>query len=528
MIIDSRIASETGEYDILIVGAGPAGIAMANELDGTGLRVALLESGGEEFDGDTQELYDGDVTGLEEEFDLTASRLRFLGGTSNHWGGRCVPLDPIDFARAPFSGLTGWPISREELLRYYPRANTYCGVGEFEYEPDAATGMTAEDFLMPADSSVEAAIVRQSSVNFGETYRDALRASDNVHLWLWANLTGLGFSSDGTVEGVQIQTLDGQVLEFRAPNVVLACGAIENARILMLANRANATTYGDAGGLLGAGYMDHPAGGAAFLHPTQTLVHNPHWDKDLASTDGVPLWLLWRLRDEVLDREGLANGQFYLLPFRESTHAERDREAKRGMVALRQIAKWAVGHGKYDFSLSDSYCEFILNTDAMAATTITGGWGEAPVQKVLLKYEAEQQPTRDNRVTLGERPDRFGQALPVLHWAPGEFDRDSLLRTTTLIGAACGRADIGRVELEPNFEKPYFGTTTSWHQIGTTRMSEAASDGVTDPDGRVHGTTNLYMVGGSVMPTSGRANPTLTIVALTLRLTDHLKAKMET
>ena len=100
MIIDSRIASETGEYDILIVGAGPAGIAMANELDGTGLRVALLESGGEEFDGDTQELYDGDVTGLEEEFDLTASRLRFLGGTSNHWGGRCVPFDPIELADA--------------------------------------------------------------------------------------------------------------------------------------------------------------------------------------------------------------------------------------------------------------------------------------------------------------------------------------------------------------------------------------------------------------------------------------------
>ena len=106
----------------------------------------------------------------------------------------------------------------------------------------------------------------------------------------------------------------------------------------------------------------------------------------------------------------------------------------------------------------------------------------------------------------------------------GQYDRDSILRTTELIGQAAGAADLGRLELEPHWDEPWWGATTSWHQVGTTRMSEGPTDGVVDPDCLVHGTRNLYVAGGSVMPTAGRANPTLTIVALTIRLADHLKA----
>ncbi len=524
MIIDGRSDDRAGplDYDLVVIGAGAAGITLANELDGTGLRVALLESGGRAFDPETQALYDGTVTGLEE-IDLGAARLRFLGGTTNHWGGRCVPMDAIDFARAPLSGMTGWPFPRAALDPYYPKANEYCGVGAFDYAPNAAEGVTEGDLLLAGDDIVETVVVRQSSVNFGEKYAGMLEASKNVDLWLWTNVTGFAVTPEGVVESLETRTLSGAERTFRGRQVVLATGGVENPRLMMILNDRNGTSFGDAGELLGRCYMDHPAGGAGFLHPTGDIGEKAYWDKDVAAADGTPLWLLWRLRDEVIEREGLANTQFYLFAFRDQTTAARDREARQGMSALRQIAKWSVGRGAHDFRLSDAYCQVITSTDAMVASTLSDS-GTAPVERVLLKYEAEQQPTRDNYVILGEETDAFGLPRPILNWAPSEADRDSILRTTELIGQAAGAADLGRLELEPHWDEPWWGATTSWHQIGTTRMSEGPTDGVVDPDCLVHGTKNLYVAGGSVMPTAGRANPTLTIVALTIRLADHLKA----
>ena len=175
MIIDGRQSDglPKTDYDLVIVGAGPAGISVAHALDGTGLRIALLESGGDDYDDAAQDLNEGTILG-NDSYDLASSRLRLLGGTSNHWGGQCTPLDEIDFRRAP-PGFTGWPFAKSELDPYYARAHDYCDVGEARYDAGALAPDDPGLWLFRDRDEVKTAVLRQSApTRFGEKYRAAL------------------------------------------------------------------------------------------------------------------------------------------------------------------------------------------------------------------------------------------------------------------------------------------------------------------------------------------------------------------
>jgi choline dehydrogenase-like flavoprotein len=526
MILDgrSRDAARVEAYDVLIVGAGPAGITLALELQGQGLRIGMLESGGDSFDPDTQMLYDGEVTGHTGVIDLAAVRLRYLGGATNHWAGRCLPLDRIDFERAPLSGLSGWPISYDAMLPFYERAHPYFGIGRFVYDPLEIDPIISDGLLLPEAEALRTAIIRVSEVQFGPQYESDLAQSQDIQLWLWTNVVGLETDRDGEVTAVSTQTLDGLRRRFTAQVVVLACGAVENARQLLAHNARGGQRLGDAGGFLGRCYMDHPAGGAAFLWPTTPLRQSVYWNFP-PDIDGTTLRPLWTLTEETLEREGLANAQFYLIPH-EETSDPRIREANRGWWELRNVAKWAIGQDRDRITLSDAYCQVINSADMMAADMLGMLDRDAPVQRLLLRYEAEQLPDRASYVSLSDTRDALDMPRADLHWSPTEADRDSILRSTILIGQEVGAAGFGRIELEPYFDERYANMNTSWHQLGTTRMARDPRNGVVDPDCRVHGSPNLYVAGGSVMPTGGRANPTLTIVALSIRLADHLKRRL--
>jgi choline dehydrogenase-like flavoprotein len=144
----------------------------------------------------------------------------------------------------------------------------------------------------------------------------------------------------------------------------------------------------------------------------------------------------------------------------------------------------------------------------------------------LVKYEAEQAPNPRSRVNLHHsKRDQLGLPATQLDWQLSDFDKFSIRRTAELIGIELGRAGLGRVRTDIDEDLSKFPLVeTAWHHMGTTRMSENDRTGVVDSACRVHGLSNLYVAGSSVFPTGGRANPTLTIVALAIRLADHLKS----
>ena len=532
MIVDGRQTENVPDtvYDVIVVGAGPAGITLAHELRDTGLRIALLESGGEEFDAAAQDLNEGTLKG-NEDYDLGGSRLRFLGGTSNHWGGQCTPFDPIDFDRAP-EGFSGWPMPYDEMVPFWQRAHDYCDVGAYRYDARELAPGDPDLWILPDAPEVETVVLRQSApTRFGEKYRADLAASETVHLWLWTTAIRVSTTGGSETEQVVTRTIEGTERAFTARAVVLAAGAIEATRLLMWSNIENATSAGNAGDLLGRCYMDHLAGGVGLLHFDTPVDEKIYWNGlHTHADDGIGLHFGLHLSEDTLRSRGLTNAIFPLVPMTEKKDLQRRERAKHAFNAMKGLVKWPLGRDVgAEFDPGAAYCTMTENADALVADKVAGLMGRGGYTQALLRYEAEELPRRTSGLALDpQERDALGMPRPVLTWEPAEDDIEAVRQSGIEIGKAAGAAGLGRFELEDHDDDPYWNVVTAWHQLGTLRMAQSPTSGVTDPDGRVHGAGALYVASGAVFPTGGRANPTLTIVALAIRLADHLQQRMAT
>jgi choline dehydrogenase-like flavoprotein len=431
----------------------------------------------------------------------------------------------VDFEpKRNFPG-TGWPLTLQDLEPYYRRAHEYCDIGAYAY--DAATLIPGgREGLLPLDTSlVETVIHRQSPpTRFGRKYREFLERARNVDVMLWANVTQLNMTQSGRIRNVRVQTLEGKSFAVQARVFVLASGAIENARILLASKRPDGVSIGNANDVVGRYYMDHLAGGAAFIALDGYRIPEAYTSGYIGK-DRIPLHFLTRITPATVRGNGLLNTSFWWTPY--ETDAEKRELAfasSRGLRGLKNVAKYALGRDVgAGTTLSAEYCAFINNADEMALALATGASRNS--NTILLRFEAEQSPDPVNRVVLGGKADRLGMPLVDLHWAPSEKDIRSIVDSAILVGQAVGKAGLGRLRLEEHNWKHYWDVRTSWHQMGTTRMGRDSRSSVVDTDCRLHDIENLYVAGGSVFPSSGRSNPTLTIVALAVRLAEHLKRR---
>jgi choline dehydrogenase-like flavoprotein len=562
VFVDARGLHNGGElrFDVCVVGAGAAGIALALKLRGSGARVVVLESGGETWDADTQEMYVGETTG-QPYFDLTIDRLRFFGGSTNHWGGTCRPFSATDFDPPPGGAVPGWPIGLADVAPFYDEAGVVCGLRRPVSKLDEAAAqdptkplpLGADDF----DARYNQIVDRQRR-SFADRYRDDISAADDITVHLWANATEIMVDSSGTkVTGAQVATLTGVRYIVQASVVVLATGGIENPRLLLASKGAGPEGLGNRHDLVGRFFMEHPRFLAALIVPSDPGMSYEWYDSHIVDGirfRGYSALSQGRKRDDELTDVQLRLSPRYSPAFT-SAIGSRDAQAFRDLADwvtdgdrpalgrdllrisadLTTAGDWVVPGGPVPVPLPDVLSRLVGGTSSEREALIPGLFGDVaaylwangvsqpPVDVVEVTARIAQVPNPDSRVTLTESADQLGIPRVKLHWELSENDRRSVVRAVELFGAELAATGAGRAQL-------LFDETGNWpldlsggsHHMGTTRMSTEPEDGVVDANCMVHGVESLYVAGSSVFATASSATPTLTLVALALRLGDHL------
>ena len=515
MLIDARTlpADADIETDLCIIGSGVAGLTIAQALAPSGLRMIVLEGGGLDYDPASQALYEGRMLG-NPAAGLDWSRLRYFGGTSNHWGGYCRPLDPLDFARRSWVPDSGWPIDAAMMAPYYARAVDVLDIDSADF-----SAANWRDSLAPifARADLEGALPTQvfqqsPPTRFGEKYGHVVERGHGIDAHLWANVVEIETNDTArTVGAVRVACLGGNRYRLRARWFVLATGGIENARLLLASNAVATAGLGNAHDLVGRYFMDHPSydAGTITFDGSPDIARNPL---------GAGVDAGFGLPPEVQEQEELLNFNCYVRP------AMRETVDPPGYAALRELTR-SVYRGRLPTGWQGLVGEVAADLGGVA-----GGLWQRMVREpadLVARVYPEVAPERDSRVMLSAERDALGVPRADLDWRIGEIDRRTIVRGLERMGAGLARAGLGRLRIDDWMLEPGFAVPEgSYHHIGTTRMADDPGRGVVDRDCRVHGMSNLYIAGSSVFPTCGHAPPTMTIVALTLRLADHLAASV--
>jgi choline dehydrogenase-like flavoprotein len=474
MIRDFQAQKNLGTYDVCVVGSGPAGISLALHLARQGIRIVLLEGGGLSYDESSQSLYAVKTQGI----DLYAqgARLRYFGGTSNHWSGRCRPFDAGDFSGDPLGGMPGWPISFEEFNRYLPAAMRILDLPESGFSavnPDMTGGKFAADrFAM------------SSPTRFAGKYMEEIKSSKNIDLLYNCNCVDVIYNkATGDISSLSLVDYKKQRASLTARRYVLALGAIENARMLL-----NSETLQTAKleGMQWAGrcFMEHLNVPLGSFIPSETFKYS---DAQYFPTD------------RFVEQAKIGRGNISFGVVQEVSSYGRTAAVKNFFKNL-----------ACNLGVSDKL-QFIENFNCPGAGTIG----------TLL----EQFPSPEgSRITLSEERDALGVRKAVVKWVLSPEDRTTIRTIGREIAKNFASSGLGFVKLNDFVTNDALEIQVSHHchHMGTTRMADSARWGVVDKHCKVFGVKNLYIAGSSVFPTGGGGNPTMPLVQLAVRLAEHL------
>jgi choline dehydrogenase-like flavoprotein len=527
------------DCDICVVGAGPVGIALALACERSGMSVLLVESGCEQPDPFAAALTAGHAVDTTRHVAVDIAMCRGLGGTSRWWGGRCVPLDDIDFAQRPHVPDAAWPIPHQELARWYEAAADFFGVGPARFTTSSSSPPSFGDVRCDQ-------LERWTPENdAGRRHRSRLAESPRVTVVMGATVTELLPADDGRrISGVTLSNKSRT--ERVAPRmVVLACGGLETTRLLLHAQRQRPALFGGSDGPLGRGYMGHVYGKVAdlvFVDPAAIEAY------DFFLDDGVFARRRFTLKPAAHLREKLLNIAFWPdnPPFYQAGHGRGILSLVWLALAIAPIGRRLVSEGvrvnhlgprpyRWISHLSNVLRSPLSTIREIAAVLRARLWSVPRKPGFLIKssdgryalhYIAEHAPMRDSRVKLSERKDALGLPFLDIDLRFREVDAGSVLRAHEVLDQSLRQAGLGRLEYRVPDDQRIASilqqACDGFHQMGTTRMGLSPADSVVDVDCRVHGIANLYVSSSSVFPTSGQANPTFPAVALALRLAAHL------
>ncbi|MEY9986003.1 choline dehydrogenase-like flavoprotein [Bradyrhizobium yuanmingense] len=539
MLIRFRDSAHVPAADFCVVGAGPAGIALALALEELGHTVLLVESGEETPTAATRELTRAEIRNEQTHAPAEIASCRAFGGTSWWWGGRCVPFDEIDFAHRPYAPETDWPLSYEEVERWYPKAAAFFGCGEGRFKHNS-------DNLPPSDNASIRGLERWTpNTNLQRMYFERVRQSQAITLILGATLTDIQLDIES--DQVRAISLSDQQKSVALPvrTCILTCGGLEITRIMLLLQRKYPTAMPGADAVLGKFYMGHISGKIAdviFSDPRSIeefdfFVEGNHFARRR-----------FTLSNETLDRENILNIAFWIdnPPFHNAGHASGILSAVWLMLAIPFVGRHLLSEGVRISHVGPrpyAVTRHLLNVVRSPASVLSSAirllherFLASPRKpgflvrnkggRYALHYHGEQLPSKNSFVALSEETDPFGMPRVAINLNYSELDARSVIRAHKMLEQFLRDTKSGYLhyrtseeELEANVLQQ---ASDGYHQIGTTRMSREPRSGIVNENCKVHGVRNLFLLGSSIFPSSGQANPTFLIVALAFRLASHL------
>ena len=531
--------------DVCIVGGGPVGLCLAYDLSRRGVSVVLFESGLRRPSRSQQALSEADIVCGHAHAPMSLAVCRALGGTSWLWGGRCVPLNALDFQPRPYVPDSGWPISESDVAPYHAEAARLLGCGPAAFAAEPETGVGLENDTVRVDS-----LERWTSEPNTARCLRLETAPDALTIVLGATIVDLEFDDGGErVVGAVVAT-PGKRETFRsATTFVLACGGLETARLLLNVQARRPRLFGGGQGALGRYYMGHLSGRIADIHfADSTTGHLFDYRVDdlaitrrrltfspsLLAAAELPNISFYPDNPSLADpghRSGLLSAASLALAIpvfgrRLTAEAVRRRQAglrPRYLSHLRNIAA--------DLPATASALVGIVRQRLMTGRRHPLFFLTRPDGRYPLHYHAEHMPHRDSRVRLNGETDALGLRRLTVDLRFSARDAEGIARAHRRLDEALRASRTGTLAFRtPEDERAgdiLKQAGDGFHQMGLTRMAAAASDGVVDRDCRVFGVTNLFIAGTAVFRTSGEANPTFSAVALALRLSSHLGALLK-
>lgn len=500
--------------DICIVGAGAAGIAIAKEFQDTNLSISLVESGGLVQEKNTEELNYGENVG--EHSISFYQRKRFFGGGTNCWGGNCAPFDDIDFEDRDYVPFAKWPISFAEIQKYYPRTQELCGLDNPNYDSSYWQNVELlykKQHIELSNQYFDTKVFQNKALRFGKEYKNIFKKKNsNIDVYLNATITNLELNNSGKViDCIHASSLENKNIKIKSKYFILAAG-IENARLLLQSDNVNKKGIGNEHDTVGRYFMAH------ILMFTGFLIENPPY-KNL---DLYKLTILGNEKQRVLSTFHLKENiqrEYCLLNY--AAHISKlnllknwqDHIIFQGEIIANEFSKLQ----KKIFYSSEAtknncFLDSVNNIPSKASIYALGAW-------------SEQAPSPDNRILLSSEKDRLGVRKILMKWKLNQIDKYTVAKGQELLNKEFIRSGVGKVI--PNIpdykEKWPRDIVRAAHYMGGTRMSNNPKEGVVDKNCKVHGIENLFIAGGSVMPTSGATMVTYNLLALAIRLADHLK-----
>ncbi|MGB8337419.1 MAG: GMC family oxidoreductase [Burkholderiales bacterium] len=523
MFVDSKrvVDGEVFRADICIVGMGAAGLPIAVSLARKNRSVICIESGDFEFREDIHELNRVEMTGLAHP-SSTSGRFRVFGGTTTKWGGQMLPLDRFDFEGRPWQERSGWPITYDELVPYYEQALQLTGLENVVRSDEEVWNTLGFPRPMLAPH-VEVFLSRWlPEPKFNALFGDEVRNFPNLSLL--STFNAIAFDGDiGQVRTLRCASLDGRRITVEAKEFVLCMGGIETARFLQYDYADGSSTPWAANRMIGKCFADHPA-----IRVGRFIPNNPkrfHEIFDNIYLRGLKYEPRMRLNPSLLRSQQSANvGGMFIF---KSNHTESIKEV--------------VSFLKSVVSGRPSWAGLRATLHAWSALPVIlrKAWNYKVLNRtyhpqdtaIHLAVSVEQLPSENNTITLSDRRDALQQKAAAINWRIGEAEVAAVLLFVSEFSAAVEGSKLGRLQLEPcieqrDSEEMIRRAYDQNHHIGSTRMASDMSEGVVNPDLRVFGVDNVYVCSSSVFPTGGFSNPAHTIIALALRLADHLCEKV--